>query len=193
MSDLSEKNILGVPGLTLARDVVSSEEAKLLLVAIDEMPWNTSLKRRTQHYGYTYDYTSREAAEVAAPIPDAVRFLVERLLSLGLLLSEPDQMIVNEYLPGQGIAAHVDSVHAFADGVASVSLGSPVTMEFARRGVKKETTLPTRSAIVLHGHARYGWTHAIPARKMDHGVPRTRRVSLTFRTMLKTKRVKMQG
>ena len=47
--------------------------------------------------------------------------------------------------------------------------------------------LEPRSLLILSGEARYDWTHAIPARKSDviKGVrqPRTRRVSLTFRTM----------
>ena len=37
---------------------------------------------------------------------------------------EPDQVTVNEYLPGQGIAPHVDTHSAFEDGIASLSLGS---------------------------------------------------------------------
>jgi alkylated DNA repair dioxygenase AlkB len=41
--------------------------------------------------------------------------------------------------------------------------------------------------LILSGEARYDWTHEIPARKSDviNGArqPRTRRVSLTFRTV----------
>ena len=41
--------------------------------------------------------------------------------------------------------------------------------------------------LILSGEARYDWTHEIPAHKSDmiNGArqPRTRRVSLTFRTV----------
>lgn len=40
-----------------------------------------------------------------------------------------NQMIVNSYSPGQGIRAHVD-LASFADGIVSVSLHSPVVMDF---------------------------------------------------------------
>jgi alkylated DNA repair dioxygenase AlkB len=49
--------------------------------------------------------------------------------------------------------------------------------------------LEPRSALVLSGEARSHWKHAIPARLsdvwMNHESARTRRVSLTFRKMLK--------
>ena len=39
-----------------------------------------------------------------------------------------DQMIVNNYVPGDGLTPHID-LHAFADGVAVVSLQSAVVMD----------------------------------------------------------------
>jgi alkylated DNA repair dioxygenase AlkB len=45
------------------------------------------------------------------------------------------------------------------------------------------------SLTVMKDDARYAWKHAIPARKTDtyqgHKVERQRRLSLTFRTVLK--------
>ena len=40
------------------------------------------------------------------------------------------------------------------------------------------------SALVISGEARYDWLHQFRARKSDHGIPRRRRVSLTFRNVL---------
>jgi alkylated DNA repair protein alkB family protein 8 len=53
--------------------------------------------------------------------------------------------------------------------------------------------LPRRSLIVFSGASRYAWAHAIPMRKGDvrvggHWVPRDRRVSLTFRRILRAAR-----
>ena len=101
-----------------------------------------------------------------------------------------DQVIVNEYLPGQGIASHVDCVPCFGPGIAIVSLGSPCVMIFThvQTAARHAVTLEERSLTILSGAARYDWQHGIPARKSDViagvKVPRGRRLSLTFRTMI---------
>lgn len=98
-------------------------------------------------------------------------------------------MIVNEYLPDQGISAHVDCEPCFGPAIASLSLGGPVQMAFRHRqaGEQISLTLEPLMLLILSGQARYDWTHEIPARKSDliAGVrqPRARRVSLTFRTV----------
>lgn len=152
----------GIEGLVLHENFLTPAEERDLLARIDAQRWNTSLKRRTQHW---------------------CDLLVDRLLDQGVLVSRPDQMIINEYQPGQGIAAHIDNTSAFADGIVSVSLGSDVVMDFVNADDKKELRLPRRSALSLHGPARYEWRHGIAQRKTDHGHPRARRVSLTFRKM----------
>ena len=77
---------------------------------IDSAPWMTDLKRRVQHYGWRYDYSARFVSEdmKAAPIPAPMRDLAEMLHERGWFDRPPDQIIVNEYEPGQGIAPHVD-------------------------------------------------------------------------------------
>jgi alkylated DNA repair dioxygenase AlkB len=61
-------------------------------------------------------------------------------------------------------------------------------MDFARGGEKLSVWLARRSLVVMHGIARYEWTHGIARRKSDKVgtfiVPRSRRVSLTFRASL---------
>lgn len=174
---------LGISGLRLVRNIITPNEEQALVQNVDNSMWNTSLKRRTQHYGYTYSYASKSIATRAPPIPEWCNFLVNRLLDQRILLVRPDQMIVNEYEPGQGIYPHVDSPVSFMDGIVSVSLASDVVMEFIHQTSmeKKEATLPRCSMISLNGDARYQWRHGIAARKTDHGVKRYRRVSLTFR------------
>ena len=106
------------------------------------------------------------------------------------VMTEPDQLIVNEYLPGQGISKHVDCVACFGSVVAGVSLGWPVPMKFTdtRSQQTVEIDLPKGSLLVLAGESRFHWRHEIAARSSDllHGqrVARQRRVSLTFRTVL---------
>lgn len=118
--------------------------------------------------------------------------LNERLLAKGLFASAPDQVIANEYLPGQGISAHVDCVPCFDDTIVSLSLLSRCEMVFRERlsGGKLSVILEPCSAVVMTGAARYEWTHEIPARKSDGidgmKVLRARRISLTFRKVART-------
>jgi alkylated DNA repair dioxygenase AlkB len=102
-----------------------------------------------------------------------------------------DQLIVNDYAAGQGIPAHVDAP-IFTDTIVSVSLGSSCMMEFTRAradetGRPEPQFLEPMSALVIGGEARHQWKHAIPERMADQWLgrswPRSRRVSLTFRTM----------
>jgi alkylated DNA repair dioxygenase AlkB len=171
-----------IPGLVLIDNFLTEKEEATLLQRINSSQWNFSLKRRTQHYGYTYDYKSRGLAKKTTPIPDWCDFLAQRLLEKGY--GPFDQCIINEYTPGQGIAAHIDSTTAFDATVVSVSLGADIYMEFTgpSGSSKKEIQLKCRSAICLTGDARYKWKHSIAAKKYDiDGVKRETRVSLTFR------------
>ena len=116
-----------VSGLCLIPNFITDAEERELIASVDACEWNTSLKRRTQHYGFTYDYKSKSAIQVASPMPRWCDFLIDRL---SILKTRPDQLIVNEYQPGQGISPHVDSPSSFEDGIVSVSLGSDIIMDF---------------------------------------------------------------
>ncbi|KAJ1960970.1 hypothetical protein IWQ62_004030 [Dispira parvispora] len=97
-----------------------------------------------------------------------------------------DQLIGNMYLPGEGIRPHVDLAR-FEDGIGIVSLGSTCTMVFAHpdREQQHALWLEPGDVLAMSGEARYQWTHAIPAQKVDQvdGIarPRSLRVSLTLR------------
>ncbi|WP_021592153.1 alpha-ketoglutarate-dependent dioxygenase AlkB [Actinomadura welshii] len=168
------------------------EDGQRRVVAeVDAAPWSSQLRRRVQHYGHRYDYGSRGVGGAPAPpLPGWAMALVRRLHEEGHFERPADQVIVNEYLPGQGISAHVDRVPAFGPVVASVSLLSGCVMEFTHP--QDKTCVPVRlepgSLCVMTGPARFTWRHAIPARKSDPGpdgrVPRGRRVSVTLRTVL---------
>ena len=178
-----------VPGLTYLPDYLDAAQHDRLVAVIDAQPWLADLQRRVQHYGYRYDYKARkvEPAMYLGPLPDWAAELAERLQREGWFAVPPDQLIVNEYEPGQGISKHVDCVPCFGDTVVSLSLGSACVLEMARAGVKVPLLLEPRSAVVLQQDARYRWTHAVPARKTDRfggrTFPRGRRLSLTFRTV----------
>jgi alkylated DNA repair dioxygenase AlkB len=182
---------VAVPGLTyLAGYILQSDEAALL-EALDAEPWLSDLRRRVQHYGYRYDYKAREVDEsmYLGPLPEWAQALAARLVSDRHMPIVPDQLIVNEYKPGQGITPHVDCVSCFGPVVCSISLGSQCVMELSsvREDSAEALLLNRRSLVVLAGDSRRAWRHAIPSRKGDRVngqvLPRGRRVSLTFRTV----------
>lgn len=199
MSEVFGENLFstGAPasrirGLRLLPGFITEEEERRLLAAIDDQAWSTQLKRRVQHYGYRYDYKARAVFEDSylGALPDWMGFLLDRLNEIDAFTDPPDQAIINEYQPGQGIAPHIDCVPCFTDTIASLSLGSCCQMTFSNiaSGEKVGTTLSPRSMLILQGEARYQWRHAIPPRKSDVigglRTPRRRRVSVTFRKVI---------
>ncbi len=181
-----------IEGLTYIPNFITPDEEATLLETIDQQPWLTDLKRRVQHYGWRYDYTARRVDESMrlGELPEWLMDYCQRLYNEGHFPKIPDQVIINEYKPGQGIASHVDCVPCFEETIASISLGSPCVMDFTHSiiGEKIAQLLETRSLIILSGDARYQWKHGIAARKADkHNgqvIQRGRRVSLTFRNLI---------
>lgn len=143
--------------------------------------------RRAQIYGYSYHYTKGGVYRIE-DLPPWAEDLSARLVRDGLMSDRADQLIVNDYAPGQGIPAHIDAP-LFTDTIISVSLGSSCVMEFTNEaGDTKEQFLEPMSVLVIAGESRRDWKHAIPARAHDVWMgrewPRARRVSLTFRQVL---------
>ncbi len=178
-----------ISGLTYIPDFIDSTTESVLIKTIDAQPWMTELKRRVQHYGWRYDYKARSVTNDLriGALTDWLQSYAARLQQAGLFADTPDQVIINEYQPGQGISAHIDCVPCFADTIASLSLGSPCVMDYnhSKTGEKSSLLLEPRSLIVLSGDARYQWQHAIAGRKTDRHngqiIQRARRISLTFR------------
>ena len=184
-------SISGIAGLSYIPEFIDAQAEEKLIRIIDTQPWLQDLKRRVQHYGYRYDYKARNVTPESrlGDIPDWLHSYCRELKRAGLFQEMPDQVIANEYQPGQGISAHIDCVPCFGPTIASLSLGSSCVMDFShsKTGDKLSLLLEARSLLVLSGDARYLWQHSIPARKTDRHkariIPRARRVSLTFRTI----------
>lgn len=89
--------VKNVPGLLYCPNFVSREEETTLLEAIDAGEWDNSLRRRVQHFGLRYDYSSKSVDRSAhiEPLPSVCDVPVERMKGLGVFLTTPDQCIVN--------------------------------------------------------------------------------------------------
>lgn len=182
-------NTQKLAGLRYIENYISNLEHDKIKYHIDQNPWSCELKRRVQHYGYKYNYKARSINHnmKVSDLPRWAQDVGKRLCTDGYMKYLPDQLIVNEYFPGQGIGNHIDCTPCFEEVIVSISLVSPTTMVFINQKTKEKIPmiLSPKSCLILQGDARYKWTHGIPARKTDtiNGVkvPRTRRLSLTFR------------
>ncbi len=178
-------------GATLVPDIVTEAEEERILLRISQAPWMTDLSRRVQHYGYRYDYRQRGTGrhDPAAPFPRWASVIGDRLTPY-FDGRRPEQCIVNEYRPGQGIGMHADH-QSFGPVVVSLSLGDAWTMNFRPRSARpyvrdgltsdEVALLPRRSALILRGPARSAFMHGIDptANARRTGT----RVSATFRTL----------
>src|SRR5690606_41391937 len=121
--------------------------------------------------GWRFEYKARaiDYSMYLGELPPWAQPLAKRLFEGGYFAKEPDQLIINEYQPGQGIAGHVDCEPCFGSTIASVSLGSVCVMDFVslKSREKIEILLEPKSLVVISGEARYDWTHAIAARTWD--------------------------
>lgn len=181
-------------GLIYLPDFISKAEERAVVMLLDDpnqAKWSHELSRRVQHFGYRYDYKLRAltSADKIADPPEFIRALGQRLVDLEYFITPPDQVIVNEYEPGQGISPHIDRETCFGPAVASLSIGSEIVMDFrSQSGKAGSLLLRPRSLVVLSEDSRFRWKHSIAARKRDvmlgQEYLRSRRISLTFRTVL---------
>lgn len=184
--------IKSIKGLVYVKNFISEDDEKLLLDTINNQEWLGDLKRRVQHYGWKYDYRARSLNYnmYLGLLPDWVQRLAVRLVDAKLMDELPDQVIINEYRPGQGIANHVDCEPCFGDTIVSLSLGTPCIMNFVNLNSKNkiEALLEPRSVVSIKGESRYLWSHGIPARLADEingiRINRKLRISMTFRKVI---------
>lgn len=182
-------DILAINGLTYIPNFIDKLEVKSFVDAINSEQWLSDIKRRVQHYGYKYDYKARsiDYSMFIGQLPCWAMTMAKRLFDENHIDELPDQLIINEYQPGQGIANHVDCEPCFGDTVISISLGSSCVMDFVNVKTKQkiEIMLESGSLVVLSGDARHKWTHGIAQRKTDNfnGIKTDRklRISMTFR------------
>ncbi len=195
-SDLQKRNddsnLDKISGLKYIPEFISKDEHDELCKSINKEVWLTDLKRRVQHYGWKYDYKARsiDYSMYLGELPIWAKTIAERLFHASYLSKIPDQLIINEYQPGQGITNHVDCEPCFGETIVSISLGSACVMDLINLKTKEKIALmlEPRSLVVITGEARHNWTHGIASRKTDNfkGIKTERglRISMTFRNVI---------
>ena len=178
-----------IPGLYYQENVIDTVSERNIVEWLDQQTWNTSLQRRTQHYGYEYNYTSKSVSPKTTPITGPLLCVANWLKEKAII--SPEQCIVNEYFKGQGISAHTDG-KMFGPTIVSISLLEPCNIIFSKEQQKITMTLAPRSILVLSDDARNKWKHEIPKNvkvtlqdgSIYNKPENYRRISLTYRTMV---------
>ena len=124
-----------IGGLRYVENYIDKHQHDWLLAEIDKHQWLDDLKRRVQHYGFKYDYKARrvDMDMRIGELPEWLKRLSQKLHKDKHMPEVADQVIVNEYQPGQGISSHIDCQPCFKDTIVSLSLGAGCVMNFTNK------------------------------------------------------------
>lgn len=176
-----------IVGLSYYDDVINEELENELMQYLNVAKWkhvSGAGSREVIQLGYDYDYRSQKVTK-GDPMPA----VIEKLKGLIPEGEKYNQCIINKYLPGQGISAHIDSKN-FGDTIVCFTIGSTATMVFApTKEINEKYSIPVlvkpNSVYIMTGPARYQWTHEMTTNKTDKIdgkiTKRKTRISLTFR------------
>ncbi|KAH8287794.1 hypothetical protein KR018_000325 [Drosophila ironensis] len=120
------------PTVTYIPNFITSEEEQRILSHIERTPkprWTQLLNRRLVNYGGV----PHPNGMIAEEIPEWLQGYVDKVNNLGVFESQnANHVLVNEYLPGQGILPHTDGP-LFFPIISTISCGSHTVLEFAKR------------------------------------------------------------
>ncbi|MED6136053.1 hypothetical protein PIB30_052358 [Stylosanthes scabra] len=184
-----------VKGLWICSNFLSQRHQNHLLSAINSHNWFTGTGPTTSNQAMCFGNLPPWAHQLSQLIHTSS----SSILPHHLLSRDPffDQMIVNMYLPGQGICPHVDLLR-FQDAIAILSLESSCVMHFtpvlaaADADNSNASSVPVLlnpgSLVLLSGEARYHWKHEInrnPGFQLWQGIEleQSRRISITLRKL----------
>ncbi|KAJ9558851.1 hypothetical protein OSB04_013465 [Centaurea solstitialis] len=127
--DLNKFKVGSIPTLFYIPDFISDSDQKLLLNHIYTAPvskWKSLKNRRLQNWGGIV----HEKGLLPQNLPPWLTKITKRINEESCLYpSAINHVLINEYLPNQGIMPHQDGP-AYFPVVAILSLGSPVVMDF---------------------------------------------------------------
>lgn len=181
---------MSIPGLRYSNNIFTEEIPNVVDDFLKSCPDFLPVKpkfssgRHVAQYGYTYDYSQKDVNLTAVnPFPPIIAYL-SGYLSAEIPGFNPNQCIINRYLPGQGINPHIDHTK-FGDTIACFTFGGGAEIEFTKLDQKEVIYTEPNSLYILQGDSRYLWNHQMRPRLSDpdHG-KRTIRYSITFRSFV---------
>ncbi|EEH05031.1 conserved hypothetical protein [Histoplasma capsulatum G186AR] len=168
-------------------EFITQHEEEQLLQKITSVPiprWKYLSRRRLQSWPCAL---SKSNTLLASPLPQwLISPIISRFTELEVFRNSPhkapNHVLINEYLPGQGIMRHEDGP-AYYPVVATVSLGAPIVLEMSeklvnhnhlrlegseRTGASQFRILQERrSLLVTTGRLYTDYLHGIDERMMD--------------------------
>ncbi|CAG5090694.1 Oidioi.mRNA.OKI2018_I69.PAR.g12688.t1.cds [Oikopleura dioica] len=205
-----------VPGFSYIPNFLPSEEEKDLFQKASKGRWTKLANRRLQKIGGTVPDDGRPM--IRTPFPEylqKVKSKIEDFLQLEgqrkkfqiEIVEEMNHVLINEYLPGQGIMAHTDGP-AYSSVVATISTGSGQILNIRKKQNKEllySVYLEPGALSILHGRL-YNELHEIeenlsddissvsnfsclscPPENDNFILPRQTRISFTFRNVRSTR------
>nr|CAD7411669.1 unnamed protein product [Timema poppensis] len=156
------------PTVFYVPEFITEEEEKRLIEQVNLAPkpkWTQLAHRRLQNWGGI----PHPKGMIAEKIPDWLLEYTRRIETLGLFEGKAlNHVLINEYLPGQGILPHFDG-SLFYPTVSTVSCGSHTVLEFhhpPQGDVSFGHNLPSllvepRSLLVLQDDLYHKYHHSI--------------------------------
>ncbi|XP_053405941.1 alpha-ketoglutarate-dependent dioxygenase alkB homolog 6-like [Mercenaria mercenaria] len=119
------------PSLYYIPDFITPEEESYLLKQVYAAPkpkWTQLSNRRLQNWGGL----PHPKGMIPEDLPQWLQTYSQKIAALGLFEDKvPNHVLVNEYLPGQGIMPHEDGP-LYYPTVSTISLGSHTLLDFYR-------------------------------------------------------------
>lgn len=192
---------------------ITSEEEEQILKHVYKVPkpkWTCLSNRRLQDYGGV----PHNKGMIPEPIPAWLQPFMNAVDSLNIFEGrKSNHVLINEYLPGQGIMPHTDGP-LFFPTVSTISCGSHTILEFFENNESRtkicDILLEQRSLVVLQDDMYVKHLHSISERNEDNitqnvinlkycegnyslgmTLKRSTRVSLTIRHVPKVLKVKL--
>ncbi|XP_063995273.1 alpha-ketoglutarate-dependent dioxygenase alkB homolog 6 [Diachasmimorpha longicaudata] len=201
---------------------ITDEEEAEIVKHVNNAPqpkWTQLSHRRLQNWGGI----PHPKGMIAEEIPRWLQKYIDKVTSLDVFDRKtlPNHVLINEYLPGQGIMGHSDGP-LFHPIVTTISCGSHTFLEFTRRldTNEEDRTMNTefafllerKSLLILQEELYHNYLHSISERKVDvvsvdnirnlelcaakymagEILERKTRLSLTIRHVPKTSKLKLK-
>ncbi|XP_020289096.1 alpha-ketoglutarate-dependent dioxygenase alkB homolog 6 [Pseudomyrmex gracilis] len=200
---------------------ITEEEEKQIIKHVNNVPqpkWTQLSHRRLQNWGGI----PHPKGMIAEEIPTWLQKYIDKVKALNAFETGvlPNHVLINEYLPGQGIMAHSDGP-LFYPVVTTISCGSHTFLDFYKKLDSTEQQqskfefsllLEPRSLLVLQKDLYHNYLHSIAERDVDdvtestiknlhmcankfvegQTIKRDVRLSLTIRHVPKTSKLKLK-
>ncbi|XP_011311064.1 alpha-ketoglutarate-dependent dioxygenase alkB homolog 6 [Fopius arisanus] len=201
---------------------ITDEEEAEIIKHVKNAPqpkWTQLSHRRLQNWGGI----PHPKGMIAEQIPNWLQKYMDKVSSLEIFERkiQPNHVLINEYIPGQGIMGHSDGP-LFHPIVTTISCGSHTFLEFTRRLDTSEEErninpefaflLERKSLLILQEELYHNYLHSISERKVDvvsvenirnldlcslkytdgEILERKTRLSLTIRHVPKTSKLKLK-